>query len=248
MKILIVRHAEPDYSIDSLTAKGHREAALLAERIAKLNVKAFYVSPLGRAQATAGYTLREMNREAVTLPWLQEFRARCFDEMAGRERICWDYRPKQWQGRPGLLDMQQWPEDELVNQGDVRKIWDETTAGVDALLASHGYHRDGVIYRCENNTDDTIVLFCHFGIGAAVTGYLCGIPPMLMWQGFCMQPSSVTTIVSEERTKGEVSFRCMMLGDMSHLWAAGEKHSTAGLYAECYDGRDSTNPIEWGLD
>ena len=35
MKILIIRHAEPDYSIDSLTEKGHREAALLAEKLSK---------------------------------------------------------------------------------------------------------------------------------------------------------------------------------------------------------------------
>ena len=31
MKLLIVRHAEPDYSIDSLTEKGWREAEYLSE-------------------------------------------------------------------------------------------------------------------------------------------------------------------------------------------------------------------------
>ena len=30
MKLLIVRHAEPDYSIDSLTEKGWREAEYLS--------------------------------------------------------------------------------------------------------------------------------------------------------------------------------------------------------------------------
>lgn len=43
MKLLIIRHGEPDYSIDSLTEKGWKEAALLAERISKLDVKEFYV-------------------------------------------------------------------------------------------------------------------------------------------------------------------------------------------------------------
>ena len=32
MRILIVRHGDPDYEKDSLTPKGFREAELLAER------------------------------------------------------------------------------------------------------------------------------------------------------------------------------------------------------------------------
>lgn len=52
MKIVICRHADPDYEKDSLTPKGWREAELLAERISKLDVKDFYVSPLGRAKDT----------------------------------------------------------------------------------------------------------------------------------------------------------------------------------------------------
>lgn len=58
MKILIIRHGDPDYAIDSLTEKGRREAELLSERIAPLDVKAYYVSPLGRARDTAAYTLK----------------------------------------------------------------------------------------------------------------------------------------------------------------------------------------------
>ena len=39
MKLLLIRHGEPDYTIDSLTEKGWKEAELLAERISKLDVK-----------------------------------------------------------------------------------------------------------------------------------------------------------------------------------------------------------------
>lgn len=59
MKILIIRHGDPDYSIDSLTEKGWREADMLAERIAPLKVKSYYVSPLGRARDTAFATLKK---------------------------------------------------------------------------------------------------------------------------------------------------------------------------------------------
>ena len=81
MRILLVRHAEPDYARDSLTPRA-LEAELLSRRLCRLDVKAFYVSPLGRAQDTAAYTLSKVNRTAETLPWLAEFRGRCYD--AGR--------------------------------------------------------------------------------------------------------------------------------------------------------------------
>ncbi|HBY72048.1 MAG TPA: histidine phosphatase family protein, partial [Lachnospiraceae bacterium] len=42
MRILFVRHGEPDYEHDSLTPKGFREAELLADRLEKLKIKDFY--------------------------------------------------------------------------------------------------------------------------------------------------------------------------------------------------------------
>ena len=39
MKILLIRHGEPDYEEDGLTEKGKREAAFLAGRIAPMQVK-----------------------------------------------------------------------------------------------------------------------------------------------------------------------------------------------------------------
>lgn len=245
MKIMFVRHAEPYYAIDSLTKKGHREAELLSHRLAKLDVKAFYTSPLGRARETARYTLVRVGREAEVLPWLAEFRGRSLDPENGHHRIPWDYKPSIWMDRKELRDMDTWLSDQLMDDGNVAEIWHETTAGLDALLARHGYVRDGHIYRVQDNKADTIVLFCHFGIMMACLSHLIGITPINLWHGFCTQPSSVTTVITEERVKGEVSWRCMQLGDISHLYAANEPYSTAALFQECYTGIDSTNPPEW---
>ena len=54
MRILIVRHGEPDYAHDTLTEKGWREAELLSERLCKEKIDDFYVSPLGRAKIHEG--------------------------------------------------------------------------------------------------------------------------------------------------------------------------------------------------
>ena len=76
MKLLIVRHADPDYSIDSLTPTGWREAELLSDRLVRTPADFYYVSPLGRAQDTASLTLKKLNRTAETCEWLQEFSPR----------------------------------------------------------------------------------------------------------------------------------------------------------------------------
>ena len=97
MRLLIVRHGDPDYEHDTLTEKGWREAELLSERLSKLPVKEFYVSPLGRAKDTASLTLQKMNREAKECLWLREFdtkidRPDCPDQKS----IAWDWLPEDW--------------------------------------------------------------------------------------------------------------------------------------------------------
>lgn len=73
MRLLLIRHGDPDYVHDDLTETGKREAALLAERIAPLPVRDYFVSPLGRARATAAPTLQRAGRQAAEKDWLQEF-------------------------------------------------------------------------------------------------------------------------------------------------------------------------------
>jgi len=97
MRLIIIRHGDPDYVKDSLTEKGWREAELLAERLSKLDIKAFYVSPLGRAKDTASLTLKKMNREATELPWMQEFfGADIARPDADGRTIVWDWLPQDW--------------------------------------------------------------------------------------------------------------------------------------------------------
>ena len=67
MRLIIIRHGDPNYELDTLTPAGWEEAELLSRRISKLDVKNFYVSPFGRAQDTASVTLKKMGRTAETM-------------------------------------------------------------------------------------------------------------------------------------------------------------------------------------
>ena len=242
MRILLIRHAEPDYTVDSLTAKGRTEAELLSRRMARYDIRDFYVSPLGRARDTADYTLKAMGREAEVLPWLKEFSGKYPDPETGKQRLAWDIKPRIWEAFPGVRDIRTWLDNPLFDAGTIRQVWQETVDGADALLARYGYRKDGPVWVCGENCSDTIALFCHFGISMAFAGYLMDISPMVLWHRTLALPSSVTELVTEERIPGEVSFRMTRLGDISHLESAGEPRSTAGLFPDRYTGIDSTDP------
>ena len=114
MKIIFIRHGEPNYEIDSLTEKGWREAELLSKRTAKWNVTDFYCSPLGRAKDTASFTLKNADREAKILPWLREFDAPVIDPETGKRRIPWDFLPDVLDANRDLYDNHLWTKNPIM--------------------------------------------------------------------------------------------------------------------------------------
>ena len=76
MRLLFIRHGDPDYENDTVTEKGKREVELLAQRAESLELGHCFVSPLGRAQDTAAPSLARTGKNAETLDWLEEFPAK----------------------------------------------------------------------------------------------------------------------------------------------------------------------------
>ncbi|MBE6754548.1 MAG: histidine phosphatase family protein [Ruminococcaceae bacterium] len=239
MRILIIRHGDPDYTIDSLTEKGWREAELLSRRMEKEQVTAFYCSPLGRAQDTASLTLRRMNRTAETLPWLREFPTKIIDAKTGKPRaVAWDMLPADWADDSRYYDINHWTEPDIMQTGPLKEDAQAVFDGLDAVLARHGYTRKGGYYTTEQGNDDTIVFFCHFGVECVMLGHLLNISPMLLWHGFIALPTSVTEVYTEERVKGQVSFRTHYFGCCSHLMQANEPLSPSGCFCDVYEHFD----------
>lgn len=232
MKLIIVRHGDPDYEKDSLTPQGFKEADLVADRISKLDVKAFYCSPLGRAQDTARPTLQKMGRKAKTLSWLREYEGRI--KINGEKKGAWDRLPREWTDNPDFYDYKKWIETDIMQSDNVPRTYKKVCKGIDKLLADHGYRHEGKHYLVENPNHDTVVLFCHFGVEAVILSHIFGCSPMVLWHNFVALPTSVTTLITEEREEGIAVFRTQQFGDVSHLYAAGEEPSFAARFCECF--------------
>ena len=210
MKLLIIRHGDPNYETDSLTDTGKIEAELLSRKLCKMDIDSFYVSPLGRARMTADYTLNKLGRQAKTLDWLRV-------------------------DVPEFYDMDKWTNVEAFAKANVKEAYEYVCKGLDDLLAKHGYVRKGRYYEAVKANHDTICFVCHFGLESVLLSHLLNIPPMLLWHGTCAAPTSVTTLVTEERERGIACFRMGCFGDVSHLYAEGVEPSFSARFCETFD-------------
>ena len=256
MRILIIRHADPDYSIDSLTPAGWKEAEALAAHSPDLRIDDCYVSPLGRARATASLTLEKLGKTAEVCDWLQEFpvkldlnqaspalRAAYNDTKRAEDgsllpRITWDMLPSYYSLHPEYMDPESWRDSEAACCSDIVPLYNHVTQRFDELLARCGYVREGRHYRVEAPDSRTIALFCHFGVGCVLLSHLMNCSPFLLWHGMCLAPASVTEIYSEERERGIARFRMLRAGDTTHLTRAGLAPSFSARFCECYDNEE----------
>ena len=234
MKLIFIRHGDPDYEHDCLTERGKKEAELLALRAEELRGDYYFVSPLGRARETAVPFLEKAGAEAVRMDWLREFEGRCIRPDLDREHICWDWMPDDMAAEPAFLDRIHWTETGAFAGTNVKAQYDWVISGFDALLEEHGYKRDGTIYRAVRPNHDTLVFFCHFGVTCVMLSRLMNVSPMVLWHSTATAPTSVTTVFTEERREGIASFRMNCLGDTAHLRDAGLEPSFSARFCECF--------------
>ena len=235
MKLYIIRHGDPDYEKDTLTERGWREAELLANRLEKLDISDFYVSPLGRARDTASVILKRLGATAETKEWLREFPPRRWDPESGLERPMWDWLPSQWTEIEAYYDRYAWMHTPVMVQAGVPAEYEKVRLGLMEILAKRGYVRTGNMFSANRSNRDSVAFFCHFGVECVILSILLGISPMPLWHGTCALTSSVTTLVTEERRSGTAYFRMCGFGDVSHLYAADVEPSFSARFCETYD-------------
>lgn len=234
MKLLMIRHADPDYERDDLTERGREEARLLGEYLRGVRIDAAYMSPLGRARRTA----EAAGLSGETCGWLREFDAvRTGPERTGPGCV-WDWLPQDWTAEPDFYSVDAWTRPAFMRDSGAAEKYRAVSGAFDALLDRHGYRREGRFYCVRNPNHDTLAFFCHFGVMCVLLSRLLSVSPMPLWHGFCAAPSSVTTLYTEERRDGIASFRVSEFGAVPHLRRADVEPSFSARFCECFGDPD----------
>lgn len=234
MKLLLIRHGDPDYDIDGLTETGKIEAKLLSDLLMNTKIDTYYCSPLGRAKETARYTLEKKGANAIEHEWLREFAPQIHRPDKEDKMIVWDWLPEDWMKEPMFYDVKTWAQHPIMQEAHVQEEYDWICTQFDHLLEKHGYRRNGNFYDAIEPNNDTLAFFCHFGLGCVLLSHLLNVSPMILWHGLCAAPTSITTITTEERREGKAIFRMNSYGDVSHLYAGNQPPAFAARFCECY--------------
>ena len=221
MKLLFIRHGEPDYQLDCLTENGILQAKRLAARLEREeNIDKAYLSPMGRAQQTGEIYLKGKNIPTKTCDWLHEFDVKIIDPEYDHPVEVWDIYPKNWTQIPQYFDRKAFADVPAVSQSDLNSRYLAMCEGLDEVLLENGLRRENGVYVKTDNTDKTLAFFCHFGISCVMIAYLLGISPILMLNGLSAEPTAIATLCTDDRFGDKVNFRLHGFGDIAHLGKA----------------------------
>lgn len=112
----------------------------------------------------------------------------------------------------------------------------------DAFLQRQGFRREGPVWKVCGGEQSyqgeglEVVLVCHMGMALTWISHLLDLPTPLCHTGFFLPPSSVTTILFEQRDQDIAVPRIIRMGCTAHLYKAGIKPhpKPAGIQANYY--------------
>ena len=219
MRIVFVRHGEPDYARDCLTDTGKAQAAAAAERLLDEGISQIYASPCGRALQTANFTARRLGLPVVILDYMHE--------------ISWGGEGIPEEGHPWTLAdrmiaegfdffAQDWREHPYFRENVATAYYEKIAAKFDAFLAGHGYRREGARYFCAGGTDRTVALFSHGGSGACALARLLSLPFPYVASVMPYDFTSVIIVSLPVREGQYVRPRLELFNDCAHIGRCGD--------------------------
>ncbi|MBR6165544.1 MAG: histidine phosphatase family protein [Clostridia bacterium] len=214
MRIIFVRHGEPNYEKDCLTEAGHLQASAVAERLREEEISAVWSSPLGRARETADVTASLLNLPVQTLDFMRELH---WGSRDGTPLFAnghpWDLADEI--ARRGIsLNRSDWRESVYFRNNRVCESVDLVESGIDSWLLALGYQREEFYYRCTQADDAqaTVALFSHGGSSSAAIAHMLNLPFPFVCALLHMEFTGIT-IIRLGRKPGSASLPCLELAN-----------------------------------
>ena len=220
MKIILVRHGDPDYEKDCLTELGHKQAAAAAQRLLDEGIDEIYSSSHGRARQTAEYFSKASGISKIQiLDFIKEIRFGCEGELYNNKWNPWlgcvdlirkgyNLQDPDWRNFPVFKNN--------YATEDADKIGEET----DKWLSSLGYEREGVYYRCKckDAKEKTLAVFCHGGASAAFLARVLNQTFPYMCGTLLHFPHTTITVLNFENAKDSLVLPIVeLMNDARHI-------------------------------
>lgn len=232
MKIIFVRHGDPNYELDTLTPVGVEQAQALAEYLKDMPMDGIYSSPMGRAYLTA--TTCYPAEKVVVHDWMKEFYGNPVLEDGTVMEVSWDFMPSYTAKHPELYDNNAYLDTLAIKSAGVVDKYHHAIRQFDKLVAQYGYEYKDGYYKVNDSNTKTIIIFCHLGLMSVLMSRLMNASYVLLAQHMCASPSSITVFATEEREQGIAQFRCLGYGTTPHLARKNLPNSFSARFCEIY--------------
>ena len=172
MRLIFVRHGEPDYENKCLTPLGYKQAEVLVDRLKDEGITEIHTSTLERAIMTAEPIAKKLGLDITKHEFINEVGGASTDGTELPEG------GHPWRMARALISQgidlcrEDWADTEPYCHSKLTESYSRVADGIDAFLAELGYVREGRYYRVCRPTKKNVALFSHCGSSTAA---LCRI-------------------------------------------------------------------------
>lgn len=225
MRIIFIRHGEPDYEHDTLTETGFKQAQIVAQRLKDENIDEIWSSTNGRAVNSAKPTAELLGLPVKTVDFMREVTwGSKTGEKLFEDGHPWDIADEM--ARLGMdLNSPDWCTNRFFKDNKVVGCVETVSMGIDEWLEEHGYKRNGLYYEhlIEEEYHRTVAFFCHGGSSSAAIAHIMNLPFPYVCALLHMEFTGIT-ILRMDRKKGSCTLPCMELANDGRHIKEGSYH------------------------
>ena len=221
MKILLIRHGNPNYDLDCLTELGHTQAEAAAEVLCTMGIEKIYSSSCGRAIETAQHTAQKLSLPVHTCDFIREIDWAPIEPLPDSpDTQPWGFAATYVQRNISLND-ENWFNQEPISLTMTPQSAKTLGAALDAWLSTLGIVRDGYFYRTQQPAHQTVAMFCHAGAFAAATSHIFNLPLPVTLLNFPCPQTGISVIEFPETENQLAAPKLCVVGNVDHLKTKG---------------------------
>ena len=219
MRIVFVRHGDPNYVDNCLTPLGHKQAAAAAVRLQDEGIEKIYSSTAGRAVETAEYTARTLGLAIEQHQWMYEIGWGPKGRGLYADGHPWFTSLHMVSEGQSVVD-HHWSVTKPFSENWITPLVDKAGRDFDELLEQLGYRREGEYYRVlENRPYQTVAVFSHGGFSSAVIAHLFNLSFPFVCSSLIPDVTAITvaTFAKDAKVGALITPRFEIANDSRHI-------------------------------